>query len=423
MKQGSTNLIKQEEPMPQDRSLSNSTVTAIIHAPIETVNIADWLFTLPDAEYQRCSRAHIAAGITTTDDGRPMSINVETIGDALIVQHYIAEVKEPTLCRMVSISDAINKNGRTKVKVEWTLSAKKIDDRTSEYSNYIHASATDEFLAFIKEHGITLPQAAAARQAASDAHNHEETPNFAASIQRHATRSNVLSTTTEKSSTQHPRILILVTSANKFADGRPTGIWLEEFATPYNALVHAGARVTVVSPKGGQVPIDPRSVAKPEQEAEWKKAEEALHSTVLLDPSVHATDYDAIFIPGGHGPLFDLAVDPSVAALISEFARAGKPIASVCHGPAALLGVTLADGKPFVQGRKLTAFSDAEEKAVGLEHEVPFSVQEKLISLGAQYSEGPNFGAYTVVDGTLITGQNPRSSGDVARLLLDRLQK
>jgi len=153
---------------------------------LEKVNIADWLFTLPDAEYQRCSHAHIAAGTATTDDGRPMSINVETIGDALIVQHYVAEVKEPALCRMVSISDSITKNGRTKVKVEWTFSARKIDDQTTEYVNHIHASATDEFMAFIQEHGITLEQAAAARQAASDAHNQEETPNFATSIERHA---------------------------------------------------------------------------------------------------------------------------------------------------------------------------------------------------------------------------------------------
>jgi hypothetical protein len=167
------------------RRLSNSTVTAIMHVPLEKVNIADWLLTLRDAEYQRCSHAHIAAGTSTTEDGKTMSINVETIGDALIVQHYVAEVKEPTLCRMVSISDAINKNGYTTVKVEWTLSARKIDDETTEYTNHIHDSATDEFIAFIQEHGITIEQAAAARQIASDAHNREETPNFAASIERH----------------------------------------------------------------------------------------------------------------------------------------------------------------------------------------------------------------------------------------------
>src|SRR5277367_2136918 len=111
--------------MSDDQTLSLSTVTALIQAPIESVNIADWLLHLPDAEYQRCAQAHIAAGSSTTDDGRPMSINVETIGDALVVQHYVAEIHEPALCRMVSISDAINKNGRTKVEVEWTLSARK----------------------------------------------------------------------------------------------------------------------------------------------------------------------------------------------------------------------------------------------------------------------------------------------------------
>jgi hypothetical protein len=172
--------------MTSDRRLSDSTVTSIMHVPLEKVNIAEWLLTLPDAEYQRCSHAYIAAGTSTTDNGRTMSINVETIGDTLIVQHYVAEVKEPALYRMVSISDAINKNGRTKVKVEWTLSARKIDDHTTEYTNHIHASGTDEFIGFIQEHGITLEQAAAARRIASDAHNREETPNFAASIERHA---------------------------------------------------------------------------------------------------------------------------------------------------------------------------------------------------------------------------------------------
>ena len=207
-----------------------------------------------------------------------------------------------------------------------------------------------------------------------------------------------------------PRVLMLVTSADKFDDGKPTGIWLEEFAVPYTALVNAGARVTVVSPKGGQTPIDPRSAATSEQEAKWKAASEALRTTELLSASIKAIDYDAIFIPGGHGPLFDLATDPAVAALISEFARTGKPVASVCHGPAALVGVTLADGSPFVRGKKLTAFSDAEEKAVGLQDEVPFSVQQRLAALGAVYTQGANFAAYALTDGTLITGQNPASS-------------
>lgn len=172
--------------MTADRQLSASAVTATINAPFEKINIADWLFHLPDAEYQRCSHAHIAAGSTVTDDGVPMSINVETIGETLMVQHYVGEVRRPDYCRMVSISDAITAHGRTKVQVVWELIAKKIDDNHSEYTNQIHAYATDEFLEFLKSNGSTLEQAAASRQAASDAHNREETPNFAKSIERKA---------------------------------------------------------------------------------------------------------------------------------------------------------------------------------------------------------------------------------------------
>lgn len=218
-----------------------------------------------------------------------------------------------------------------------------------------------------------------------------------------------------------PRVLILVTSTDKEADGKPTGLWLEEYTVPYNVLVKAGAKITVVSPKGGETPIDPHSKAKPEQEAAWKDAMNVLHTTGKLSASIRVADYDAIFIPGGHGPLFDLATDPQVAKLVSSFARAGKPVASVCHGPAALVGATLADGTPFVKGKKLTAFSDAEEKAAAL-YKVPFSVQQKLAALGASYSQGPNFTSYTVVDGKLITGQNPPSSQKVAELLVEQLK-
>src|ERR1700733_9271026 len=124
-----------------DNTLSLSTVTATINAPIEKVNIADWILHLPDAEYQRCSAAHIAAGATTSDDGRPMSVNVEMIGDAFVVQHYVAEVREPHFCRMVSISDSISSVGRTKLQVVWELSAKKIDVQSCEYTNHIHSIA------------------------------------------------------------------------------------------------------------------------------------------------------------------------------------------------------------------------------------------------------------------------------------------
>src|SRR5277367_332002 len=172
--------------MSEDRTLSLSTVTAIIQAPIEKVNIADWLLHLPDAEYQRCSHAHIAGASSTSDDGRPMSINVETIGDALVVQHYVAEVHEPHFCRMVSVSDSISPAGHTKLQVIWELSVKKTSDDSCEFTNHIHSSATDETMAFFKEHGIPFERARDARQQASHAHNQEETPNFAKSIERRA---------------------------------------------------------------------------------------------------------------------------------------------------------------------------------------------------------------------------------------------
>jgi hypothetical protein len=172
--------------MSNNRTLSLSTVTATINAPIEKVNIADWLLHLPDAEYQRCAHTHIAAGATTADDGRAMSINVETVGDAFVIQHYVAEIHEPQLCRMVSISDSISPAGRTKLQVVWELSAKKTDDQTCEFTNHIHSSAIDETLAFLDKHGISLERARDARQQASHAHNLEETPNFAKSIERRA---------------------------------------------------------------------------------------------------------------------------------------------------------------------------------------------------------------------------------------------
>jgi len=167
-------------------ALSHSVVKATINAPIEKVNIADWLFNLPDAEYQKCSVNHIAAGFTRTYDGQPMSINVEMIGDAMVIQHYVATEYRPDYCRMLSVSDVFGKSGHSKVQVLWELKAKAIDADTCEYTNEIHATATPEFLAFIEEHSVTLAQAAAFRQAASDLHNHEETPLFAKSIEHKA---------------------------------------------------------------------------------------------------------------------------------------------------------------------------------------------------------------------------------------------
>jgi len=219
----------------------------------------------------------------------------------------------------------------------------------------------------------------------------------------------------------HPRILILVTSADRFANGQPTGLWLEEYAVPYNAFAQSGFAITVVSPKGGVAPVDPRSKGTPEQEKQWAEATKSLQSTLRLSSAIRAADFDGIFIPGGHGPLFDLATDEQAIQLISQFAQSGKQIASVCHGPAALVAVTLSNGEPLVKGRRITSFSDAEEKAAGSETLVPFSVQQKLAALGAQYSQGKDFAEYAVADGNLITGQNPSSSAKVADMLIHRM--
>lgn len=167
-------------------ALSQSEVRAIINAPIEKVDIGDWLLNLPDAEYQRCSTKHIGAAMSSTFEGQPVSLNVETIGEALMVQHYVALVHQPDYCRMLSISDAITAAGRTKVQVLWEFRATKIDENTCAYSNAIHATATPEFFRFIEEHNVSLENAHEARQLASDEHNREETPLFAKSIENKA---------------------------------------------------------------------------------------------------------------------------------------------------------------------------------------------------------------------------------------------
>ncbi len=170
-----------------DNVLSNSAYTATIQAPLDLIDIAGWLMNLPDAEYQRCAPPdHIACGSTTTDDGRKMSINVEQIGAGLVIQHYVAEVLQPSHCKMVSISDVYAPQGRSKVRVIWDLSVKPINAESCQYTNSVLSYSTPEYMSFMKTHGITLESAAAARQAASSDHNSRETPLFAASIQRHA---------------------------------------------------------------------------------------------------------------------------------------------------------------------------------------------------------------------------------------------
>jgi len=170
-----------------DTILSQSAYSAEIDVPLEKIDIADWLFNLPEAEYLRCCPPdHIAAGVTWTDDGRRMSINVEQIGSSLVVQHYVAEVAEPAYCRMNSISDVFTADGRTQVNVVWELMAEKIDDNRTRYTNKVTAHPTDVFMRFLEDHGVKFEDAAAARQAAGGDHNSRETPLFAASIARRA---------------------------------------------------------------------------------------------------------------------------------------------------------------------------------------------------------------------------------------------
>lgn len=222
-------------------------------------------------------------------------------------------------------------------------------------------------------------------------------------------------------------ILMVLTSHDQLGDtGKKTGFWLEEFAAPYYALKDTGADIVVASPKGGQPPLDPKSDEPDAQseDTERFKADEAaqkvLAHTVKLD-SVSAADFDAVFYPGGHGPLWDLAEDTTSIRLIEAFAKADKPVAAVCHAPGVLKSVKGADGGPLVKGRKVAGFTNSEEEAVGLTDVVPFLVEDMLKANGGDYSKGADWGSYVVTDGKLVTGQNPASSREAAEAMLKLL--
>jgi len=222
-------------------------------------------------------------------------------------------------------------------------------------------------------------------------------------------------------------VLMVLTSHDQLGNtGRKTGFWLEEFAAPYYAFKDAGAHVVLASPAGGQPPLDPKSDEPDFQTALTQRfkadpaAQQALASTVKLD-SVKAGDFDAVFYPGGHGPLWDLAESPVSIALIEAFERAGKPISFVCHAPGALRHVKAVDGQPLVKGRRVSGFTNSEEEGVGLTDVVPFLVEDEFKALGALYEKGPDWQPFVIEDGLLITGQNPASSEAVAHALLKRL--
>lgn len=222
-------------------------------------------------------------------------------------------------------------------------------------------------------------------------------------------------------------ILIVLTSHNRLGEtGQKTGFWLEEFAAPYYVFKDAGAQVTLVSPLGGQPPLDPKSDEPSAQTAATRRfhedveAQQALaHTGKLAD--IHASDFDSVFYPGGHGPLWDLAEDPASIALIEAFERAGKPLGLVCHAPGALRHVRAADGQPLIKGRKVTGFSNSEEAAVQLTEIVPFLIEDEFRRLGGQYEKGADWQPHVVTDGRLITGQNPASSEAAAAALLRQL--
>lgn len=223
------------------------------------------------------------------------------------------------------------------------------------------------------------------------------------------------------------KILMVLTSHDQLGNtGVKTGFWLEEFAAPYCTFKDAGAAVTVASPRGGQPPVDPKSDdagAQTESTLRFKAdtaAQSVLASTLKLK-DVSAADLDAVFYPGGHGPLWDLAEDAASIALIESMLKAGKPVATVCHAPAVLRHPKTAAGVSVVKGKKVTGFTNTEEEAAGLTKVVPFLVEDTLTQNGVVYSKAADWQAHVVTDGLLITGQNPASSEPAAQALLKAL--
>ncbi|SFR56787.1 Putative intracellular protease/amidase [Pseudidiomarina maritima] len=224
------------------------------------------------------------------------------------------------------------------------------------------------------------------------------------------------------------KILMVLTSHEQLGDsGHKTGFWAEEFAAPYYAFKDAGAEVVLASPKGGQPPIDPNSEqADAQTNATVRLFEDEAAMTQLANTlklsDVTADEFDAIFYPGGHGPLWDLSQDPLSIGLIQQFWEQDKPVAAVCHAPAVLVNAKTPAGDPIVKGRKVSGFTNSEEAAVGLTDVVPFLLEDKLKELGGLYEKVDDWKPYAVVDGNLITGQNPASSEAVAEQLLKKLK-
>ncbi len=224
------------------------------------------------------------------------------------------------------------------------------------------------------------------------------------------------------------KILIVLTSHDQLGDtGKKTGFWLEEFAAPYYVLKDAGEAITVASPKGGLPPLDPKSEVSEFQteltqrfRTDTAAQAELANTKKLADMS--ADDFDAVFYPGGHGPMWDMPDNATSIALIEAFVKADKPVGAVCHAPVALVNVRGNDGEYLVKGKRVTGFTNAEEEAVGLSAVVPFLLEDRLKERGSIYSKTANWDPYVQVDGRLVTGQNPASSGPAAEELLKLLR-
>lgn len=239
----------------------------------------------------------------------------------------------------------------------------------------------------------------------------------------------VLSNITYSQNSKKVKVLFVVTSHDRLGDtGEKTGLWIEEFATPYYKLVDQGVKVVIASPKGGQPPIDPKSTSPDFQTETTKrfysdrKTMRIFSKTRKLSEMNHE-DYDAVFYPGGHGPLWDLSEDINSIQLIESFYNNNKPIAFVCHAPAALQNVKDEKGQPLVKGKKVAGFTNTEEAAVGLTTIVPFLIEDMLKENGAIYKKGADWSSFAVSDGLLISGQNPQSAGLVAKKLMEKINK
>lgn len=204
-------------------------------------------------------------------------------------------------------------------------------------------------------------------------------------------------------------LLILLTSASQMGHGKQTGLWLEEFAVPFNLFRERDIPLCIASPMGGKIPIDPRSVPDDQQKEQWRDAIAALQDTLALQ-AVGERRFSGVFVPGGHGAMFDMPDSPLVAGVLSRIWAQGGLVSAVCHGPAALIGARDEQGRPLVQGRKLSCFSNAEENEVGLDQAMPFLLESRLRELGAKIDNAGKFEPRVVTDGRLITGQNPQSS-------------